>query len=338
MVSAWDTRMKAAGFSILPLMLAGALGLNFPSQPIKAQALDTIFTQETTGSIYNLNSTTGASDLLGTYTNGANPFFWNGAAYDSANGLMYVADIGTTNYVANTTITNNMYSFNPANPGAGVNLIGQISASALTGAGWHNGDYYTIASGSSQLVAYDLAGHTGGGTINALPNAITLGNLGTGVVGLSLGDLDFIGNTVYISAGTVDSQGNISTTYTLYSYTITSPTTATQNFAIAESTLPNGAVGVGIGFDSSTGQLVLIDNRNNSSGLDYIDPTTGAITVGSDMSGPDSGGPGDYTTISPVPEPSSYAVISLALLLALIASQRFFLALRPARNKSAVLI
>lgn len=301
-----------------------ALVLIFPVESSKAQALDTIFTQETTGSIYNLNSTTGASNLLGTYTNGANPHYWNGAAYDPTNGLMYIADIGTTNYAANTTITNNMYSFNPNNPGAGVTLIGQISASALTGAGWYNGTYYTIASGSNQIVGYDLAGHVGGGTINPLANAITLTNLGAGVTGLSLGDIDFTGNTVYISAGTVNSQSQISTTYTLYSYTITSPTTATQNFAVTEN-LPNGAVGVGIGYDNSTGKLTMIDTRNNLSGLDYVDPTTGAITAGPDIAAPDTGGPGDYTTMfpAPVPEPRDYAAISLGLILAIVAFQRF---------------
>jgi len=165
----------------------------FPIESLKAQALDTIFTQETTGSIYNLNSTTGASNLLGTFTNGSNPHYWNGAAYDPTNGLMYIADIGAANYSANTTITNNMYSFNPTNPGGGVTLVGQITASALTGAGWHNGIYYTIASGSNQLVGYDLAGHTGGGTINPLANAITLTNLGTGRHGTVAGRCRFRG-------------------------------------------------------------------------------------------------------------------------------------------------
>jgi len=94
----------------------------------------------------------------------------------------------------------------------------------------------------------------------------------------------------------VNSQNQISNSYTLYSYTITGPTTVTQNFAVAEN-LANGAVGVGIGYDNSTGKLVLIDNRNNGSGLDYVNPSTGAITPGPTITGLIPAGP---ATIQPL--------------------------------------
>jgi hypothetical protein len=222
--------------------------------------LDAIFVQQDGGEIDNLNTTTGASTLLYTAT-GLN---WNGAAYDSQNGLVYIDDIGESGFEANQIITNTIYSFNPETPSAGVTEIGTISGQdAFTGAGFHDGLYYAIGSGSDDLVAYNLSSVTGG--VISQVSSQALGGLGTGITGLSLGDLDFVGNTIYVSAGTVTSTASgatVSTDYTLYKYTnVNNTSTAGLAYSTSEGTTN---VGVGIGYDFNSGKLVMFNTNINN--------------------------------------------------------------------------
>ena len=286
---------------------------------VKAQTAssETIFTSETTGNIYEINNATGVSTLLG--TSGAfSGDFWNGAAYDTTTGMVYVSNIGTTNYQPNLVITNTIYMFNPNNVSAGLTEVGTIRSDAITGAGWHNGKYYVVGSGSNVLAAYTLPTSFSTAALTA-SSTQTLGGLGSGVTGLSLGDLDFIGNTLYISSGTVSStavNASVSAQYTLYKYADVSNVT-TPVYAVGE-----GAtyVGVGLGYDPLTNNLYML-NANNTIGL--VNQSTGVESGEFNITGPDPGGAGDYTVlIGVVPESRDYAIICLGLILAMVASER----------------
>jgi hypothetical protein len=295
-------------------------------------SLDAIFVSEDTGDIENINTATGTSTILFTATG----MDWNGAAYDAQNGLVYIDDIGTTNYEANQIITNTIYSFNPEAPSLGVKEVGTITGEgAFTGAGFHNGLYYAIGAGSDDLVTYNLSGHSGTGNI-AQNSSQVLGGLGTSggnnITGLSLGDLDFVGNTMYISAGVVTStnvNAGISTTYTLYKYTNVNNTSATglaANFPVSEGTTN---VGVGVAYDFNSNKLIMFnDNITNDAGSIWlINQTNGAQSILGTLAGPAAaGGAGDWTI---VPEPSTYAFWSMMLVFGLVFSHR---ALRYRRN------
>jgi len=287
----------------------------------EASASETIFTSETTGNIYEIDAA-GVSTELGT-SGALAGHFWNGAAYNPTNGLIYVADIGTTNYHANVVITNVIYSFNPSNPDGTLTEVGTISSDAITGAGFHNGKYYTIGSGANTLTSYTLP--SSGTSLLTAASTQTLGNLGndgsgTAIKGLSLGDLDFKGNSLYISAGTVTStaaNATINNTYILYEYADVSNLT-TPTLMHTES-----KVGVGIGYDALTNTMTILNSDNT---IDTINQTTGAVLSSVTITGPDTGGAGDYTILTGVvPEPRDYAVICLGLILAIVALQRFLL-------------
>jgi hypothetical protein len=286
--------------------------------------------QQDGGEIDNINTATGSSTVLYTATG----FNWNGAAWDQQNGLLYIDDIGESGFTANQVITNTIYSFNPATPTAGVSEVGTISGQfAFTGAGFHNGLYYTIGSGSDDLLTYNLAGHTGSGNI-ALNSSQILGGLGTGITGVSLGDLDFVGNTLYVSAGTLtgtNSGATVSTDYTLYKYTTvgnTGPTGLAANYPTTEGTT---SVGVGIAYDFNSGKLIMFNtNINNAAGtISQVNQNNGAQTGSIQLLGPaGSGGPGDFAI---VPEPSTYAFWSMMFVFALVFSHRI---LRPREDDS----
>ena len=282
-----------------------------------AQGLNTtIYVQQSTGDIDSINPTTGVSTALWTPPSGQN-YYWNGAAYDPQNGLLYIDDLPTNGYSANTPITNTIYSFNPRNPAAGVTEVGTITGqSAFTGAGFYNGDYYTIGSGSDNLLAYNLAAAGG----PQLVTSQTLGGLGTGITGVSLGDLDFVGNTLWVSAGTVTSTNSgatISGTYTLYKYTTVTNTTATglaAGFPVSE-----GAtyVGVGVAYDFVSGVLYVFNANGTIATIDQANGTESSFVT---LTGPAvGGGAGDYAY---VPEPSTYAFWSMLFIFTLVFSHR----------------
>ncbi len=282
-----------------------------------AQGLDALYVQQSSGAIMNINTSTGASTTLATFAGK----YWNGAAYDQQNGLLYIDALPTNGYSANTPITNTIYSFNPSNPGAGVTLVGTITGqSAFTGAAFYNGDYYAIGSGSNQLVAYNLAAVGG----PALVSTQTLGGLGSGITGVSLGDLDLVGNTLWISAGTVTSTNSgagISGTYMLYQYTTISNTT-TPALAVSEGTTN---VGVGIAWDFNTNKLIMF-NVNAGTGtngsISLVDQSSGAQTLLSTLTGPAAaGGAGDFAI---VPEPRTYAFWSIGVVFALVFAHRLW--------------
>ncbi|MCE0497251.1 MAG: hypothetical protein LV481_04810 [Methylacidiphilales bacterium] len=278
-------------------------------------ALDAIFVQQSSGDIDNIVTTTGVSTLLWSPPTGKD-YYWNGASYDRQNGLLYIDDLPTNGYSANTPITNTIYSFNPANPSGGVTEVGTITGqSAFTGAGFYNGLYYTIGSGSNLLLAYNLSAAGG----PQLVSSQTLGGLGTGITGLSLGDLDFVGSTLWISAGTVTSTNSgatISTEYTLYEYTTVTNTT-TPALAVSEGT----EVGVGIAYDFNSGNLIMF---NSDGTIATVNPNTGAETDSITITGPAaSGGAGDFAI---VPEPNTYAFWSMFFILTLVFLHR---TLRP---------
>ncbi|HUB68426.1 MAG TPA: hypothetical protein VL981_13150 [Candidatus Methylacidiphilales bacterium] len=285
--------------------------------------LDAIFVSQDTGDIDNIDTATGSSTILYVAT-GMN---WNGAAYDAQNGLVYIDDIGSTTYEANKPITNTIYSFNPVTDALAE--VGTITGqSAFTGAGFHNGLYYAIGSGSDDLVTYNLSGHSGTGNI-AMNSSQVLGGLGTSggqtITGVSLGDLDFVGNTLYISAGVVTStntNAGISSTYTLYKYTNVNNTSATgmaANFPISEGTTN---VGVGVAYDFNSGKLIMFNDQvtNDAGSIWQINQTNGAQTKLGTLTGPAAaGGAGDWTI---VPEPSTYAFWSMILVFGLVFSHR----------------
>lgn len=296
----------------LPLAcLAASVLLAYVSvTTVHAQGLDAIFTQQSGGDIDNINTTTGVSTSLYTAT-GHN---WNGAAYNPVTKLLYIDDIGTTNFTTNQVITNTIYSFNPFQPASGVTEVGTISGyAAFTGAGFYNNLYYAIGTGSNQLVSYNLNGHSGSGLISQ-NSTQTLGGLGSGITGVSLGDLDFVGSTLYISAGTLTSTAvgaGVSATYTLYKYSTVTNTT-TPILAVTES-----KIGVGISNDINSNQLIMF---NSDGSIQTVDQTTGAESGSISLSGPAAtGGAGDFTI---VPEPRTYALWSMVLLLGLVALQR----------------
>lgn len=268
-----------------------------------AAQLDAIFVSQGTGEIDNITTTGTTSPSTTLYT--ATGHNWNGAAYDPQNGLIYLDDLGSSTNTINQIITNTIYSFNPLNPSAGVTLINTVSGqAAFTGGAFHNGLYYVIPNGSDQLISYSISGST----ITQVSSQ-TLGGLGTGVAGLGLGDIDFVGSTLYISA--LKSNGTAFTSYELLKYTDVS-NVSTPVYAVAES-----KSGVGISYDIVSGQLIMF---NSDGTLNTVDPTTGAQTAYSSLSGPAaSGGSGDFTI---VPEPSTYAIWSMLLLGVLVAGHR----------------
>ena len=280
-----------------------------------AQGLDSLFVQQSSGDIDNIVTATGVSTLLWSPPTGQN-YYWNGAAYDQQNGLLYIDNIGEANFTPNQVITNTIYSFNPSKPSAGVTEVGTISGQfAFTGAGFYNGDYYAVGSGSSQLLAYNLSAAGG----PQLVSSQTLGGLGNGITGISLGDLDFVGSTLWISAGTVTSTNSgagVSATYTLYKYTTVTNTSAAglaANFPVSEGT----EVGVGIAYDFHSDNLIMF---NSDGTIETINQATGQETNSITITGPAaSGGAGDYAI---VPEPRTYAIWSMLFIFTLIFSHR----------------
>jgi len=279
------------------------------SAPGQTTGLDALYVQQNGGAIDNINTVTGTSVNLAAFPTD----YWNGAAYDHQNGLLYIDNIGEANFTTNQVITNTIYSFNPLNPGAGVTEVGTIAGqSAFTGAGFYNGLYYTIGTGSNQLEAYNLSAAGG----PKLVSSQTLGGLGSGITGLSLGDIDFVGNSLWVSAGTLTSTAagaGVSSTYTLYHYTNVSNVT-TPVLAVSEGT----EIGVGIAYDYIRGQLIAF---NSDGTIAQVNQSTGAESGSITLSGPafTNAGAGDFAI---VPEPGTYALWSMGLVFSLVFAHR----------------
>jgi hypothetical protein len=279
----------------------------------QAQSLDAIFTQQATGAIIAVNPNTGNSSTI--YT--ASGDYWNAAAYNPNNGLVYIDSVGGATFTTGVPVTNTIYSFNALNPSAGVTEIGTVTGqAAFSGAGFYNGQYYVIAAGSNQLESFNLTGLSGSGALTA-SSTQTLGGLGSNVTGLSLGDIEFIGNSLYISGYGVGS-GAPATAYTLYKYADVSNTT-TPTYAVSE----GSETGVGLAYYNNT---LLVFNSDGT--LDSINPTTGAETPYgiNTLQGPAAGGgAGDFTvanSITVVPEPKDYAIWFLLFVLGLVTVER----------------
>ncbi len=257
-----------------------------------------IFAQQNTGTIYQINQLSGVSTQVATESG----HFWNGAAFNSQTGLVYISDVGTNNPLGGTS--NTLYSFNPAAPAAPIIQVGTVTGqNSFYDAGFYNNKYYTVPVGSNKLLSLTLPSS---GTAALTPTQQTLGGLGTNVTGLLLGDIDFIGSSVYIY-GTQIINGNSAGSNVLYKYADVSNLTSPTYTKVLSGT------GAGLVYDPGLGKLI-ITNTDNS--IYSVDPTTGTATSIGTITGPDTGGNGDFALIVAVPEPSAIWEGSIMLSLA----------------------
>ena len=267
-----------------------------------------VFVSQADGAIYAINDATGATTAIHT----ADTHRWNGAAYDPVNKLIYMSDTGVTSSGYTTIATQRIYSYN-----ALTNVLTQVGVInnqyALNGAGWYNGYYYTVPIGTNTLVGYNLAAIASGTGVIAPVSTLTLPGLLPGTAtGVYLGDIEFIGNNMYMSGvGTAGGAQINANQYILYKYAIsssgTNPVISLSGTGPSFSVLETGTTGIAITGPGLTydGTSLLLISGSSAPDLFYVNQTTGALTFDRHITG-FTGGAGDYTAgMMFTPEPST---------------------------------
>ena len=279
-----------------------------------------VFVSQGTGAIYAINDATGVTTTI----HAADSHRWNGAAYDPANKLIYMSDTGVTSSGYTTIATQTMYSYN-----AVTNVLTEVGVInnqyALNGAGWYNGYYYSVPIGTNTLVGYNLAAIASGtGVISAVSSLTLPGLLPNTATGVYLGDIEFIGNNMFLSGvGTAGGAQINANQYILYKYGIsssgTNPVISLSGTGPAYSVLETGTTGIPITGPGLTydGTSLLLITGSSAADLFYVNQSTGALTFDRNITG-FTGGAGDYTSgMMFAPEPSTILGGGVAAVLAI---------------------
>ena len=267
-----------------------------------------VFVSQANGAIYAINDATGATTTI----HAADTHRWNGAAYDPVNKLIYMSDTGVTSSGYTTIATQRIYSYNAVTDV--LTQIGVINNQyALNGAGWYNGYYYTVPIGTNTLIGYNFAAYAAGtGVINSVSTLTLPGIQPNTSTGVYLGDIEFIGNNMYMSGvGTASGAQINANQYILYKYALTSsgtnPVISLSGTGPVYAVLETGTTGIpitgpGLTYDGSN---LLLITGSNAADLFYVNQSTGALSFDRDITG-FTGGAGDYTSgMMFAPEPST---------------------------------
>jgi hypothetical protein len=293
-----NTRTLSRSSTILGL--AAAAGIAVTSA--QAAPITGIVQVTTTGEINVIDTATGIATQIYNDPNAGVAF--NGAAYDPDNGLVYLQEANS----------NTLYSFNPQNPGAGLTELGTYDG-VFFAAGFQNGIYYAIETGTShQLLGFDLS--SAGGGVLAPISSETLNISGTGLgPNFGGGDLDFNNGALYL---TVVSAGGTSA---LFRYD------SLAAIGAPPSAVSTGEFSNGIAFDPDGALFGYSTISDSFYEIDPNDLTIGTVINNSD---PAFQAGGDLTTAfvidlppTEVPEPAS-----LTLMLSSIAGLAVFARLR----------
>ena len=247
----------------------------------RAFAQTSIFASQANGAIYAINDATGVTTTL----HAADSHCWNGAAYVPVNKLIYMSDTGVTSSGYTTITTQTIYSFD-----ALTNTLKEIGVVnnqyALNGAGWYNGYYYTVPIGTNTLVGYNFAAIASGTGVISPVSSLTLPGLQPGTAtGVYLGDIEFIGNNMFMSGVGTASGAQINTNqYILYKYGLTSsgtnPNISLSGTGPSYSVLETGTTGIAITGPGLTydGSNLLLITGSSTADLFYVNQSNGSLS------------------------------------------------------------
>jgi hypothetical protein len=255
------------------------------------------------GSLYSINPTTGAATSIGFLQDGiGDPFGVTGLAWDSLTGVLY----GSTSNNSGTT------------PGALVTIDPNTGTVTLIGAFATSGPLFTMSDLTFDATTgnlYGVSALTGDlYTINMLTGlAVPVGNAG-------FAPLSTTGNGLAASSGGTLFGTPTGANGTLFTYS-KSDGSVTSVGTLSGAPIPTGAINA-LAFDGA-GTLfgVNIDNGQGGSKnthLITINTTTGAITdVGASVNSLDA-----IVFISPIPEPTTTALLGAGMVLLTLAGLR----------------